>query len=136
MVIFYLLLIKIKQITEQENILVNNQPLSYQNIMLTSTEPKDVGPSPHLEDIRNPERVRVLVLTGQKLSSQQFIFLRTFNNLIKLDLSHNRISTFSQGFSFKPFTQLKTLFLHYNKFDRLKSIDLLSDVIYHLFSVQ
>jgi len=48
--------------------------------------------------------------------------IQTFVNLIKIDLSYNKLTNFPKGFTFKAFKQLKIVFLHYNKFSLLKNL--------------
>ena len=80
-----------------------------------------------LESISQPEKVKILILTETKTAPKDFFFIRNFSNLIKIDLSHNKLSSFPQGFNFTVFKQLKTLFLHYNKFSSLNSLVVVSE---------
>lgn len=49
-----------------------------------------------------------------------------FVNIVKLDLSYNKIANFNVGFTFRAFASLRTLFLHYNKFSSLKALQTVS----------
>ena len=75
-----------------------------------------------LEGIKEPANVKVLILSENKTSLKEFYFIKSYHNLIKIDLSYNRLTSFPPGFSFGKFYHLRTLFLHYNKFVSLKAL--------------
>ena len=81
-----------------------------------------------LSSVGDPEKVKVLILTEQKTTFADFYFMTKFINVVKLDLSYNKLSGFPIGFSFKAFPSLRTLFLHYNKFSSLKSLQVVCEV--------
>lgn len=83
--------------------------------------------------VDDPQKVKVLILTDQKTIYSDFYFISRFINIVKLDLSYNKLSAFPIGFSFKTFTQMKTLFLHYNKFGSIKSVQIVGEVLSPLF---
>jgi Leucine Rich repeats (2 copies) len=82
-----------------------------------------------LEAIREPLNVRVLILAESKTSPREFYLIRGYSNLLKLDLSYNRVTCFPAGFSFKDFPALRTLFLHYNKFSSLRNLVPVAEVL-------
>jgi hypothetical protein len=75
-----------------------------------------------LESIKEPQKVKILILSEHKTTIKDLYFVRNFVNLIKIDLSHNKLSTFPNGFTFRSFQNLRSLFLHYNKFQVLKNL--------------
>lgn len=75
-----------------------------------------------LEGVRQPELVKVLILSENRTSLKEFYLFRNYTNLIKIDLSYNKLAAFPNGFSFASFRTLRTLFLHYNKFSALKTL--------------
>jgi Leucine-rich repeat (LRR) protein len=64
--------------------------------------------------------VKVLILSESRATLKDFYLISAFTKLIKIDLSYNKLTAFPPGFSFKAFSQLRTLFLHYNKFTSIK----------------
>ena len=86
-----------------------------------------------LSSVGDPQKVKVLILTEQKTSYADFYFMAKFTNVVKLDLSYNKLSTFPIGFTFKSFHSLKTLFLHYNKFSALKPLNIIYQVCFTIF---
>lgn len=85
--------------------------------------------------VDDPQKVKVLILTDQKTIYSDFYFITRFINIVKLDLSYNKLSGFPIGFSFKVFAQMKTLFLHYNKFASIKSVQIVAEVLRHVCRV-
>lgn len=83
----------------------------------------------HLSSVVDPHKVKVLILTDQRTVYQDFYFIMKFVNIVKLDLSYNKIVAFNVGFSFAGFPNLRTLFLHYNRFNSLKSLQVVSEVV-------
>ena len=73
-----------------------------------------------LESIREPQNVKVLILSENKTTLKEFYLIKQYENLIKIDLSYNKIAAFPQGFNFGRFRRLRTLFLHYNRFLSLR----------------
>jgi hypothetical protein len=66
--------------------------------------------------------VKVLILSESRASPKDFYLIAAFTNLIKIDLSYNKLTAFPPGFTFRPFGHLRTLFLHYNKFTAIKQL--------------
>jgi hypothetical protein len=83
--------------------------------------------------VKHPGNVKVLILCENKTSLKEFYFIKTYLNLIKVDLSYNKLNSFPQGFSFGGFQHLKTVFLHYNKFSALKNLGPVAEVSSVLF---
>lgn len=83
--------------------------------------------------VDDPHKVKVLILTDQKTIYSDFYFISRFINIVKLDLSYNKLSGFPIGFTFKSFPQMRTLFLHYNKFASIKSVQTVAEVLTSLF---
>lgn len=81
-----------------------------------------------LSFVEDPEKVKVLILTDQKTIYSDFYFISRFVNIIKLDLSYNKLSSFPVGFTFRTFSRMRTLFLHYNKFASIKSVQSVAEV--------
>jgi hypothetical protein len=79
-------------------------------------------PSVELEGIKEPLKVRVLILSESRLSLKEFYLIRQFSQVIKLDLSHNKIASFPAGFGLSNFPQMRTLFLHHNRFSVLRNL--------------
>lgn len=88
-----------------------------------------------LEAVKQPSNVRVLILSESKTSIKEFYFIQSYSNLIKIDLSYNKLSSFPAGFTFTSFPHLRTLFLHYNKFSSLKNLVPVTEVIFLSVSV-
>lgn len=82
-----------------------------------------------LSSVEDPLKVKVLILAQQKTSFQDFFFINAFTNVVKIDLSYNKLTSFPSGFSFTKFPKLKILFLHYNKFSNHKNLSSISNVI-------
>lgn len=81
-----------------------------------------------LEAIKEPQKVKVLILSESRASLKDFYLIAAFTNLIKIDLSYNKLAAFPPGFSFRAFPHLRTLFLHYNKFAAIKQLLPLTEV--------
>lgn len=81
-----------------------------------------------MSSVQDPHKVKVLILTDQKTIYSDFYFINKFVNIVKLDLSYNKLSNFPIGFSFRAFPVLRTLFLHYNKFTSIKSVQIVGEV--------
>ena len=88
-----------------------------------------------LSSVGDPEKVKVLILTEQKTTYADFYFMAKFINVVKLDLSYNKLITFPVGFTFKSFPSLRTLFLHYNKFSALKPLNIVCEVFFPLLRI-
>ena len=82
-----------------------------------------------LSSVEDPLKVKVLILAQQKTSFQDFFFINAFTNVVKIDLSYNKLTSFPSGFSFGKFPKLKILFLHYNKFSNHKNLSSICNVI-------
>lgn len=78
--------------------------------------------------MQDPKKVKVLVLADQKASSADFYLFIRFKCIVKLDLSVNKLSSFPAGFTFKSFPSMRTLFLHRNKFNTIKSVQIVAEV--------
>ena len=75
-----------------------------------------------LENIKDPHKVKILILSQSKTNLKEFYIVKTFGSLIKIDLSYNKLISFPPGFSFGSFKKLRVVFLHYNKFSSLKNL--------------
>ena len=62
-----------------------------------------------------PEKLKMLVLAGNDLVKEHLGFLGQCFNLIKLDLSHNHISSLGEAGSLGQLGRLEVVLLHYNK---------------------
>ena len=81
-----------------------------------------------LAEIKDPEKVKVLILAEQRTAFKDFFFIRNFTEVIKIDLSYNKLTSFPNGFTFRHFKTLKILHLQYNKFSHIKAIAPLTEV--------
>lgn len=64
--------------------------------------------------IKNPERLKMLILSGSNLARNDFMFIMNCKSLIKLDLSSNGLVRFPKEFSLSTLTKLSFLHLHNN----------------------
>lgn len=78
----------------------------------------------------------MLILNEHNASPRDLYQIQHFTNLVKIDLSFNKLSRFPVGFSFRVFVRLRILMLHYNKFSNLKNLLVVSEVSLGLFSLQ
>lgn len=70
-----------------------------------------------------PQKLKILVLSGNQLQNNQLQFLSKCINLIKLDLSHNNVTRINDKFGMKRMTNLRVLNLEFNKIISTQSID-------------
>lgn len=72
--------------------------------------------------IKHPERLKMLILSGSSLARSDFMFVLQCRSLIKLDLSGNGLVRFPKEFSLAPLTGLAFLHLHNNEFRQIEDL--------------
>ena len=66
--------------------------------------------------------MRVLILADNRTTLRECYLISSYHNLVKVDLSYNRLTAFPPGFTVTSFPVLRTLLLHYNKFSSLETL--------------
>lgn len=65
-----------------------------------ATRRKEQRPQINLqEQIKAPEKLKLLVLSGSRLATNDFLFILKCRNIIKLDLSDNELQSIPEEFS-------------------------------------
>jgi Leucine-rich repeat (LRR) protein len=72
--------------------------------------------------IKNPERLKMLILSGSSLMRNDFMFIMNCLSLIKLDLSNNGLVRFPKEFSLAALTKLGFLHLNNNEFLNIEDL--------------
>lgn len=80
---------------------------------------------PHInlqEQIKAPEKLKLLVLSGSHLGPGDFVFILKCRNIMKLDLSDNELTKVPPEFDGSQLPNLQLLFLHNNYFKDIEGI--------------
>lgn len=72
--------------------------------------------------IISPEKLKILVLSGNDLVNDELEFIQKCVSLIKLDLSNNNITNISQKIRMNHLQKLKILYLHNNQISKVDGI--------------
>lgn len=72
--------------------------------------------------IKSPERLKMLILSGSSLARNDFMFILQCKSLIKLDLSNNGLVRFPKEFSLAQLSSLAFLHLHNNEFRQIEDL--------------
>lgn len=89
-----------------------------------NTEDNDSNKKSAIKDLlKNPKQLKMLILSGTDLNSCQLDILNACQNLIKLDISSNKITEFPTEFLVYKLKNLKLLYVHNNQINTIKTID-------------
>lgn len=80
------------------------------------------------ESIVEPLKLKILILQGTEIHGRELLYIQPCVNLLKLDLSCNKINNFPRGLSFAGLKQLRLLFLHANLIEDVESLYLIFDI--------
>lgn len=70
-----------------------------------------------------PEKLKILVLSGNDIITDELEFIHKCTNLIKLDLSNNHISKISSKVGIDKLTKLQIMYLHNNKIENAGGLE-------------
>lgn len=70
-----------------------------------------------------PEKLKILVLSGNELVNEELEFVQKCVSLVKLDLSNNHITSISSKIKMGHLKKLRMLYLHNNRINKLDGIE-------------
>ena len=70
-----------------------------------------------------PEKLKILVLSGNDLVNDELEFLQKCTSLLKLDISNNHITSISAKIKMSSLRKLEILYLHNNRISKLDGLE-------------